>query len=112
MSTARTTPAQNPRGLTLNNTFPLVAVCIVILISWFSPHSIIPYAAHQPHPVFCGFNSPATLRCSPAASGFLWFQFASNPQPFIDSTVKIWLLKSRACEEKTALDGPEPVREP
>jgi hypothetical protein len=31
MSTARTTPAQKPRGLTLSNTFPFVAVGIVIL---------------------------------------------------------------------------------
>src|ERR1700676_2678780 len=35
MSTARTTPAQNPRGLTLSNTFPFVSVCIVILMSGF-----------------------------------------------------------------------------
>src|SRR5690348_14261972 len=35
MSTARTTPAQNPRGRTLSNTFPFVPVCIVILICYF-----------------------------------------------------------------------------
>src|SRR5690349_14922664 len=35
MSTARTTPAQNPRGRTLSNTFPFVPVCIVILIRYF-----------------------------------------------------------------------------
>src|SRR5260370_38339988 len=35
MSTARTTPAQKPRGLTLSKTFPLVAVCIVILVYGF-----------------------------------------------------------------------------
>src|ERR1700675_3664398 len=35
MSTARNTPAQNPRGLTLSNTFPFVSVCIVILMSGF-----------------------------------------------------------------------------
>src|SRR5262249_53698566 len=31
MSTARTTPAQNPRGLTLSSTFPFVSFCIAIL---------------------------------------------------------------------------------
>src|SRR5712671_5376842 len=34
MSTARTTPAQKPRGRTLSKIFP-VSVCIIILISSF-----------------------------------------------------------------------------
>src|SRR5712672_4227247 len=34
MSTARTTPAQKPRGRTLSKTFP-VSVCIIILMNSF-----------------------------------------------------------------------------
>src|SRR5437773_437528 len=35
MSTARTTPAQKPRGRTRKSTFPLVSVGIFFLSEWF-----------------------------------------------------------------------------
>src|SRR5438445_9818515 len=35
MSTARTTPAQKPRGRTRRSTFPLVSVGIFFLSQWF-----------------------------------------------------------------------------
>src|ERR1700736_6422312 len=53
MSTARTTPAQNPRGPIRSNTFPLLSVCIVTLIDSFRSF----YHTLRPRP-------PARVSCN------------------------------------------------
>src|SRR5579859_2789101 len=59
MSTARTTPAQNPRGPIRSNTFPLLTVSIVTLMYSFRSlyHTLRP---RHPAPVSCGNGCDGT----------------------------------------------------